>query len=476
MSRKQKIIDNNGIFESGYFVLRNDSESTSWSKDNNLLVTTHSDQQIKEWLLNTINAVKKYIKICSFILTDKEVFKTIKKLIKEHNIVVFILTQIDPSKINTDFLTNQESAPRSERIHLGIIGELFSMGGHIRAAENIHAKFLIVDGKVALLTSANITKPSLTLNNESGIIVRDKNDVKVMEYLFDTIYKNGTKYKRFTKAIAGKRFVKIEKPLIEGSMFQGIKVKNIRFTYKSEVKSIYDEIIDIIQSATQFIFLSSYSIVKLGAIPELLVALKEAINNRNVMVKIFCRGMSYRYDHLLGVQRLSELGCEIYGDLYNHSKGILNETKGMIFTANIDGNHGLISGFEIGSMLTSSQYVAFLNFHEWQLKNAIYKYQGKPSKQDVYKTYDFYVKEKKMKLYKLPGKIKIKLPHRELFDEIGSHPLYLIVEDKTLIGISINGTDYSCTNDKGVLIVKKEVYYKRKERYMFKYKEIVIEL
>ena len=55
------------------------------------------------------------------------------------------------------------------------------------------------------------------------------------------------------------------------------------------------------------------------------------------------------------VRRLINIGCHAYTDEYNHSKCIINEKEGMLFTANIDGNSGLKSGFEVGCIFDSEQ-------------------------------------------------------------------------------------------------------------------------
>lgn len=39
----------------------------------------------------------------------------------------------------------------------------------------------------------------------------------------------------------------------------------------------------------------------------------------------------------------------------NHAKCIISESKGIMFTANIDGKKGLLTGFELGCVLTEDQ-------------------------------------------------------------------------------------------------------------------------
>src|SRR5690606_20467178 len=104
-------------------------------------------------------------------------------------------------------------------------------------------------------------------------------------------------------------------------------------------------------------------------------ALKSAIK-RDVSISVFCRGMNYRNDHLTGVSELCDLGCNIYADVYNHSKEVINEKTGLIFTANIDGHHGLTNGFEVGYLLNEAQRIEFLDFHKRLIETAFYVFES----------------------------------------------------------------------------------------------------
>lgn len=64
------------------------------------------------------------------------------------------------------------------------------------------------------------------------------------------------------------------------------------------------------------------------------------------------------------IKILEKLGCRNFGDDNNHSKCVISESEGIIFTANIDGKHGLKSGFEVGCVLEGealSQMRAYVN-------------------------------------------------------------------------------------------------------------------
>ena len=64
-------------------------------------------------------------------------------------------------------------------------------------------------------------------------------------------------------------------------------------------------------------------------------------------------------------------GCKNYGDGLNHSKCVLSESEGIIFTANIDCVSGMKSGFEVGCILTDSQRLTAKRHIEHQIEKII---------------------------------------------------------------------------------------------------------
>lgn len=51
------------------------------------------------------------------------------------------------------------------------------------------------------------------------------------------------------------------------------------------------------------------------------------------------------------------MGCLSFGDDKNHSKCVLSESKGIIFTANIDAVNGMKNGFEVGCVMNQEQRI-----------------------------------------------------------------------------------------------------------------------
>ena len=383
----------NDIFKTGLFILNsNKTAYVPFTENSEIYLTQENNTALKNEILKLIADTKEVIKICTFILTDKEIFKALLARAKENDIAIFVLTQLDPSKLQntsiSELITEEELKENPVNEHLFHIKMLYDHGAHVRAATTAHAKFIIADREKAMIMSANLTSPSLNFNTESGVYL-DTNTVAELDRLFDVIFQHGTKYRQYHTASKSKTFVVQTAETISPQYLQIEPSSKLLYTYEHHSRRLYYSILDIIQSAVEYIYLSSYSIVALHHLPEFVDEIKKA-RARNVDIYIFCRGMNYRSDHLKSCLELDGLGCRIYGDVYNHSKGIVNEKTGLIFTANIDGNHGLLNGFEVGYHLDETQRKTFLLFHKDLLRTSPYCFVNEPTRKVFFETYSIY--------------------------------------------------------------------------------------
>lgn len=389
-------------FSSGAYTLNSNMTPYSpFKQTGSVFLTQENNNSLKEEILKLINQSTEVIKICSFIITDTEIFEAILHKAQSSNVSIFILTQLDQSKLTNqfsllDFLTEEEIKENPAQTHLKFIKKLFDSGVHVRASVSAHAKFIIADRTNGFITSANLTTPSLTFNTESGVYLTQE-DSKELDKLFDVIFQMGTGYRQFiSSAKKNKIFVVQSEVKIKKELLPNPTVSNLRYTYEKETNNLYEEIVSIINNASEYLYISTYSIVGLDSLMELEQAIKDA-SGRGVQINLFCRGMNYRNDHLTGSQLLSLAGCKIFADLFNHSKGVINEKRGMIFTANIDGFHGLKNGFEVGYVLEENQRIEFLNIHRDLIKSAYYVFQNTPSRTDLFQTYSIYENTKGIK-------------------------------------------------------------------------------
>jgi len=63
----------------------------------------------------------------------------------------------------------------------------------IKYKENLHAKLIIVDEKIAIISSANLLSGSLLNNEELGIITSNREQVKDALSFFRCVYDNAEK-------------------------------------------------------------------------------------------------------------------------------------------------------------------------------------------------------------------------------------------------------------------------------------------
>lgn len=471
------IINDRGNFKGGYFVLNQKRNEDTWLGKEDFFVTLPYEYSIKKKLIDLIRESKLNIKICSFILTDQDIYEEIENVLKNKNVAVFILSQLDSSKFSTSLQADEEVFENHWQEHLDTIKKLYSHGAHVRATGSAHAKFLISDREKGILTSANIKKESLINNPETGIFINDTRALNHLDRLFDEIFQNGTEYTRFITASSNKQFiVSRKKNISKNSKVLEIKTK-LKFTLENYNQSLYHELIKIIENTSGDVFLSTYCIVGLNALPEFISAIKLVIK-KGYTVYIFSRGMNYRSDHLESCTQLAKLGCKIYGDVYNHSKGVITPESSMIFTANIDGNHGLKNGFEVGVVLENNQKVNMESFIKWQIKTAPYVFTLSPQKSSYFSYYIYHCKVKEISPKQLPDDLIIKLSKSasNLANLIDDTPCYFKIKNNNIYQLQIGKYSYQATLENNILNIGNKINTREYnlESYLLQYRNAKI--
>lgn len=62
-------------------------------------------------------------------------------------------------------------------------------GAEIRYNNDLHAKMMIIDNSIAIISSANLTKKGLSVNYEAGVCLKDKNMIRKITLFFDDVWK-----------------------------------------------------------------------------------------------------------------------------------------------------------------------------------------------------------------------------------------------------------------------------------------------
>ena len=335
-------------------------------------INTKGKSNLTDHLRSLIASADSYIKICSFLMQDRDMVELLQKKSINGEAAVFVLSNLRSSDYKKEeYLSSNEDYESdgtdkySFDAHYELLQNLYKAGIHVRLLNDLHAKFIIVDGIKGLLMSANISPNSLSNNVETGMSLSTQ-DVKSLEHVFDVMYLHADiqKYTEYKE----KDIIVSNRSLVPEDAFNDLK-GNIRLTACSfnnnitnlselQITTIYNEIISIIKNANKYLYIVSWEFKDRGnMLSEFRSEVKHAIA-RGVKICLFFNRkgpIANLKAQDAFVRRLINMGCSAYTDEYNHSKCVVSEKEGMLLTANIDGNSGLKAGFEVGCILDDLQ-------------------------------------------------------------------------------------------------------------------------
>lgn len=335
----------------------------------NYYINDANRRELTDRILEMIRTAKSYIKLSSFIMEDYQVVSELRKVAASGKVAVFVISNRNNKEGEEFKATSPKKSVEGIHTHQMFLQSLFYSGAHVRLLDNLHAKFILADGKEALLMSANIAANSLTKNVETGITLAG-DDQKDLELIFDTMY-NYADIVQFIKS-DNSDVVKKSVKKLPNEMFNSLN-GHIKLTAISKFDTnlsechqttIYDAIIRIIDEAQSFVYIVTWVFKdKRNALFKLQEAIDKAIK-RGVKVTLFSNNNMSAFNKSLQEQciyLMGSKGCEAYSNNNNHSKCVLSEKEGLLFTSNIDGNNGLLEGFEVGCMMDKEQHQRALN-------------------------------------------------------------------------------------------------------------------
>lgn len=327
---------------------------------------------LTEEIIGVIEDATEYIKTGNFLFQDPTVNDALLDAM-ERGVAVFILSNIsDPDRKRK----NDEGGHVDT--HAFNLKTLRRNGAHCRGLDDLHAKFIIRDGVDGLLMSANYSPNSVDRNIETGVRL-DESEIRDLERTFDLLYVNAD-VQSLSGGIPRGQILRTSSRL-EADAFDAFgKDNGLRLTIASQKKkyggetnlaacrvyTIYESILSVIRHAQKSLDIVTWHFNALDRLPEFTSAVEEAIG-RGVRVRLYsnCRQNNDSLkESLNAISFLEKLGCTSFGDDCNHSKCVISESEGVIFTANIDGNHGLRNGFEVGCTLigdTLDEMRSFVN-------------------------------------------------------------------------------------------------------------------
>jgi phosphatidylserine/phosphatidylglycerophosphate/cardiolipin synthase-like enzyme len=360
------------IYDEGYFLLRTPTGDRGPILADSLIYTPSaggsgayrhvfsyrgSQPTIKEAALYLLATAQRKVFLASFRIGDTDLLKALYDAADRLGGGVYVISALDEKSLRKGLQTEDADAPGADdlRAQNKRFEDMTSRGISARGHENFHAKFLIVDDREALVSSANLETSALTgtqqraATGENGFVVSDRTEVIRLARYFTRLWHACT-----YEMPPGQDHTVQQRPASPSPcrVPTAGHPPSVIWTYPGE-PGILRTIHDVIGRARRDLLLATYSLNGITDEPDLLLGpLEAAIRAHRLRVSLLVRARNNHPSTRRDATTLAGLGVRIYGDSLTHVKAaIADERYGALFSANFDAEHGLNSGAETGVLL-----------------------------------------------------------------------------------------------------------------------------
>ena len=324
----------------------------------------------KEQVIQLINRAKRHVFFCNFLLQDEDVTDTLIAAARRLSGHVYLITTLKAG----DFAAASAEGPDEERdfeTHIKFVELISASGLPIKARSDCHAKFMTVDDAQAIITSANAVPTCYgnvptskggvrEANPENGVLIQTRQEVARLANFFRAMWTDGANYvvkpdptvfevQQIRREANRFQSKEPRKPSVEGEVI---------WTAPSDQR-ICDRFVRMVQGAKHNLCISTW-VIKGMDNHRLGEAICDAAD-RGVRIDILVRGMNHRDDHRTQCYRLAKAISNqgrILGDYYNHSKAVIADSQeAMVLSANMDAQHGLDDGVEVGFYSSQARFI-----------------------------------------------------------------------------------------------------------------------
>lgn len=364
---------------------KEDSPPLEWSGDGSeVLIGTHPTKfAILEAMVEMISGAQSSIFLCNWMFGHPTIERSLVEAADRLDGRVHVLTTLETS-VHSRHTDDDEALNDLSRLQ-----DLAGNGVYIRLHPEAHAKFLIADDEV-LVTSANIRETSLEQNIETGMRLKDADTVKSFHAFFSHLWLHEAKQ----HIRPSKKDPRLGNPWSHPPQPPPEATAKAVWTLGNRRMSLAKAIIEIIKLAKSTLRVSTYGLSNAEAgigkqvIDELITA-----TERGVEITILyhateiATGRPPREYESNGFHRLMSCkGVTMMGHPNLHAKHIIADSStGLLFTANLDGSHGLNSGIEVGVHLTSESSNHLAEWHDALLYSFPFELVNAPTTSELYR-------------------------------------------------------------------------------------------
>ena len=321
-----------------------------------------SESTIKEAALRLIRDARQKIFIASFRIGDKDLLDALYEAVGRLRGGVYVISALDESSLARGLQDLDDDASIDIQAQKKDFTALARKGIYVRGHECCHAKFIAVDDRKALVSSANLESSAFIQvkegghhrgpTGENGVLVRDREQTLLLSRLFTRMWFEECTWEILPSngvaAVTARKCTKSPCTVI----YRKPKNGGIVWTDDNE-HFIVEAIHETIANTREDLILSTFSLNKMTEQPEFLIEpVARLMKDRAPSARLLLRVRNHFATHRRDAERLSSLGVQIFADDLNHAKGIISDRdRGVLFSANFDADHGLRNGVEVGTIL-----------------------------------------------------------------------------------------------------------------------------
>jgi phosphatidylserine/phosphatidylglycerophosphate/cardiolipin synthase-like enzyme len=319
-----------------------------------------SDTSIKQAAIDLIKGARRKIFLASFRIGDRDLLDALFAAVDRLHGGVYIITSWTEDRLRKDLSSLEDLEDVDVQAQKKRFDELTRRGIALRGHEACHAKFLVVDDTVALVSSANLETSALAdtprkkATGENGVVIADPTEAERLARFFTRLWHAGCTW----MALPGAEYALHQRqpttsPATATPLAGGPGVIWTHGGAADRERGILAALHDVINRARGELLLATFSLVGIRERPELLLnPLRRAIADHHVDVRLLVRARNNIADHRADTAALVDLGVTIHGDSDTHAKGVIADGRyGALFSSNFDADHGLFDGVEVGVRL-----------------------------------------------------------------------------------------------------------------------------
>ncbi|MBW4700416.1 MULTISPECIES: phospholipase D-like domain-containing protein [unclassified Micromonospora] len=316
---------------------------------------------IRGELLSMLDGAREKIFVGTLFLGDRAVREALVRAATRLRGGVYVLSALDDKGLDKAINEVDDGMSIDDQTEYRNFKELTRQGIYVRGRPGVHAKFVVVDDRVALVSSANLVTRSFDVVGENGVVVTDPAHAGYLARLFARLWAESPwemppdRDHYLVQSRAVDRHGTIAEPAGNGPIWTYGK----QFAILQAIRETVDNARSDLLLATFSVANMTYPLLRMTARPEILFEPIRRAVERGVRVRLLMRGRNHIRAARAEATAFAAAGVEIHADRLTHAKAVIADGRdGALFSANFLTDYGLLGGAEVGMRLDGTAALA----------------------------------------------------------------------------------------------------------------------